>query len=235
MLLADLNQLFGHNKFCAFHLNRKLAFFISDGFLADTGPRAAIAPDHLARITDEARHAGVVVGLANHTILVARYGTERPIEDSAAPIKDSHGAVQGCILVFHDVTEKRRSLRALRQSEASLKEANVRKEATKLLAQLNLPNSVALLEKAATEEGPIPVRQHAIEALALVQAPDAERALGKLMDALLSGQLPAALAKGLAERTRPTVLDVVVTRDPARMLPAVDNRTVEIRQGDRVA
>jgi acetolactate synthase I/II/III large subunit len=48
-------------------------------------------------------------------------------------------------------------------------------------------------------------------------------------------QLPAALAKGLAERTRPTVLDVIVTRDPARMLPAVDNRAVEIKQGDRVA
>jgi acetolactate synthase-1/2/3 large subunit len=49
------------------------------------------------------------------------------------------------------------------------------------------------------------------------------------------GRLGEALRTGLAERTRPTVLDVVVTRDPARMLPAVDNRTVEIRQGDRVA
>jgi len=48
-------------------------------------------------------------------------------------------------------------------------------------------------------------------------------------------QLGGALREGLAERSRPTVLDVVVTRDPARMLPAVDNRTVEIRQGDRVA
>ena len=48
-------------------------------------------------------------------------------------------------------------------------------------------------------------------------------------------RLGDALQTGLAERTRPTVLDVVVTRDPARMLPAVDNRTVEIRQGDRVA
>ena len=48
-------------------------------------------------------------------------------------------------------------------------------------------------------------------------------------------QLGAALHEGLAERARPTVLDIVVTRDPARMLPAVDNRTVEIRQGDRVA
>jgi len=48
-------------------------------------------------------------------------------------------------------------------------------------------------------------------------------------------RLGEALRTGLAERSRPTVLDVVVTRDPARMLPAVDNRTVEIRQGDRVA
>jgi acetolactate synthase-1/2/3 large subunit len=49
------------------------------------------------------------------------------------------------------------------------------------------------------------------------------------------GRLGEALFAGLAERTRPTVLDVIVTRDPGRMLPAVDNRTVEIRQGDRVA
>src|SRR5579864_1746028 len=49
------------------------------------------------------------------------------------------------------------------------------------------------------------------------------------------GRLGAALAEGLAERDRPTVVDVVVTRDPGQMLPAVDNRTLEIRQGDRVA
>jgi len=47
--------------------------------------------------------------------------------------------------------------------------------------------------------------------------------------------LGAALAAGLAERDRPTVVDVVVTRDPGQMLPAVDNRTVEIKPGDRVA
>ncbi len=47
--------------------------------------------------------------------------------------------------------------------------------------------------------------------------------------------LSAALRQGMEERDRPTVIDVVVTRDPAQMLPAVDNRTVEIKQGDRVA
>jgi acetolactate synthase-1/2/3 large subunit len=47
--------------------------------------------------------------------------------------------------------------------------------------------------------------------------------------------LSAALRQGMEERDRPTVIDVVVTRDPAQMLPAVDNRTVEIKRGDRVA
>lgn len=45
--------------------------------------------------------------------------------------------------------------------------------------------------------------------------------------------LPEALAAGLATQDRPTVLDVVVTRDPARMLPAVDNRTLVVDKGDR--
>src|SRR5438094_4608727 len=48
-------------------------------------------------------------------------------------------------------------------------------------------------------------------------------------------QLGPALAQGMAERDLPTVIDVIVTRDPGQMLPAVDNRTLEIKQGDRVA
>ena len=47
--------------------------------------------------------------------------------------------------------------------------------------------------------------------------------------------LSPALQRGMEERDRPTVIDVVVTRDPAQMLPAVDNRTVEIKRGDRIA
>jgi PAS domain S-box-containing protein len=55
---------------------------------------------------------GVVVGLANHTVLVARDGTERPIDDSAAPIRDGSGAVVGAVLVFRDVTERFRAQEA---------------------------------------------------------------------------------------------------------------------------
>jgi PAS domain S-box-containing protein len=51
---------------------------------------------------------GVVVGLANHTALIARDGTERPIADSAAPIKDDDDKIVGVVLVFRDVTDHRR-------------------------------------------------------------------------------------------------------------------------------
>jgi PAS domain S-box-containing protein len=50
---------------------------------------------------------GAVVGLANHTVLIRRDGTECPIDDSAAPIIDEHGRVSGCVLIFRDVTEQR--------------------------------------------------------------------------------------------------------------------------------
>jgi acetolactate synthase-1/2/3 large subunit len=47
--------------------------------------------------------------------------------------------------------------------------------------------------------------------------------------------LASAFRKGLEPAGVPVVIDVVVTRDPARMLPAVDNRTVTVKKGDRVA
>jgi diguanylate cyclase (GGDEF)-like protein/PAS domain S-box-containing protein len=48
------------------------------------------------------------VGLPEHTLLMCRDGNQRSIEDSAAPIFDSHGATRGAVLVFHDVSEQRR-------------------------------------------------------------------------------------------------------------------------------
>jgi PAS domain S-box-containing protein len=50
---------------------------------------------------------GVVVGLANHTVLIKKDGAECPIDDSAAPIRDEHGHVSGCVLIFRDVTAQR--------------------------------------------------------------------------------------------------------------------------------
>lgn len=63
-------------------------------------------------ITD-ALSKGLIVGLANHTILIALDGTEYAIEDSAAPIRDRHGQIIGAVIVFHDVTESRYLARQL--------------------------------------------------------------------------------------------------------------------------
>ena len=66
--------------------------------------------------------SGQVVGLANHTVLISRGGTEYQIADSAAPIRDSDGAVRGVILVFSDITEKYAAQEALRESRQFLSE-----------------------------------------------------------------------------------------------------------------
>jgi PAS domain S-box-containing protein len=52
---------------------------------------------------------GAVVGLANHTVLIAADGTERPIDDNGAPIRNREGRIVGVVLVFRDVTERRRA------------------------------------------------------------------------------------------------------------------------------
>jgi len=52
---------------------------------------------------------GVTVGLANHTVLVAQDGTEISIDDSAAPIRSEDGALQGAVLVFRDITARRKA------------------------------------------------------------------------------------------------------------------------------
>lgn len=51
---------------------------------------------------------GEIYGLANHTVLISKHGTEYPIEDSAAPIRASDGNIVGVVLVFHDVSETRK-------------------------------------------------------------------------------------------------------------------------------
>ncbi len=60
---------------------------------------------------------GIVVGLANHTILIAKDGGEKPIADSAAPIHDETGKITGVVLVFRDQTDERAAAKALRESE----------------------------------------------------------------------------------------------------------------------
>ena len=73
-----------------------------------------------AAVENPARRAlreGRVVNLETDALLIARDGTERPVVDSAAPIRDATGRVTGAVLVFSDQTAEREARRALAESE----------------------------------------------------------------------------------------------------------------------
>ena len=73
---------------------------------------------------EKALRLGTVVGLANHTLLINRSGEEIPIDDSAAPIRDAEGRVLGVVLVFRDVSDRRRAEKELEAGRAELSRSN---------------------------------------------------------------------------------------------------------------
>lgn len=84
---------------------------------------------------------GGIVGLANHTILIRRDGSETPIEDSAAPIRDRQGEILGVVLVFRDAT-------AQRAAEKSLLDADRRKDEFLAVLAHELRNPLAPVRQA---------------------------------------------------------------------------------------
>src|SRR6516165_6934116 len=62
--------------------------------------------------------SAIIIGLANHSILVARDGRERPIDDCGSPIIDDNGAIIGAVLVFRDITQRRQMDSALHRAQA---------------------------------------------------------------------------------------------------------------------
>jgi PAS domain S-box-containing protein len=69
--------------------------------IVDYDTRAAVENPALRALRE-----GRVVGLANHAVLIARDGLERPVDDSAAPIHDAAGTIVGAVLVFRDVADR---------------------------------------------------------------------------------------------------------------------------------
>lgn len=67
---------------------------------------------------------GTTVGLANHTLLIRRDGTEFPVDDSAAPIRSAGGDLIGTVLVFRDISERRRAERDIESGRQELARLN---------------------------------------------------------------------------------------------------------------
>jgi len=143
---------------------------------------------------------GKVVGLANHTLLIARDATERPIDDSGAPIKDGNGESIGVILVFRDVSGRKlaeqareRLLRAEAEREAAVEANHAKDEFLALVShELRSPLSamrgwVELLAAGLLHESEVPGALHRIHRNVRLQ----ERLIGDLLDGsrIIAGKL----------------------------------------------
>ena len=148
--------------------------------------------DQLFKIVNEETRASVenpafraikeasVVGLANHTVLIARDGTEIPIDDSGAPIRNTDGETIGVILVFRDVTERKKA-EALQVEQSRL---------------LDLSHDAILMR---TADGAISFWNRRAEEL---YGWTASEAIGQVSHALLHTMFPCPLADIKAELTR---------------------------------
>jgi PAS domain S-box-containing protein len=84
--------------------------------------------DPVARVLSK----GIFTGLANHTILIRKDKTEVPIDDSGAPIKNKDGKIMGAVLIFRDITERKKT-----EKETQRLNAIVQQERDRLSSLLN--------------------------------------------------------------------------------------------------
>ena len=90
--------------------------FLDDVFrIVDEETRRQVK-NPVARVIEK----GTVVGLGNHTILISKEGRERPIDDSASPIRDRDGVIAGVVLVFRDATKRREAEQALARAKGEV-------------------------------------------------------------------------------------------------------------------
>jgi PAS domain S-box-containing protein len=92
----------------------------------------AVVDDPVSKVLQ----TSLIVGLANHTVLLRKGGGELPIDHSGAPIRNAEGRVFGVVLIFRDITERKQAGEALRESE----------EQFRVLTQ-NLVSAVALINE----------------------------------------------------------------------------------------
>lgn len=190
---------------------------------------------------ERALREGRAVGLANHTLLVARDGAERPIDDSGAPVRARDGAVIGAVLVFRDVGERRAQEQA--REEALQREQGARSaaEAAERRATFLAQAGALFASSLAAEETLQAIARLAVSSIAdlcvvFLRQPDGtirraaavhvdpehERALRALQQAPIdpAGPHPAALViRSGRPLLDPQIEDAVISslaQDPAR-------------------
>jgi PAS domain S-box-containing protein len=110
---------------------------------------------------DKVLRDGVIVGLANHTLLVRRDGSEVAIDDSGAPVRDRSGAMTGVVLVFRDISERRGAERTLVTALERTKEAGARLQRVAAASlTINASQSLASIAGVVAEEARSVIPSH---------------------------------------------------------------------------
>jgi len=196
-------------------------------------------------INEETRHevenpvsnvfrTGAIQGLANHTLLIAADGTERPIDDSAAPIRNTHGEIIGAVLVFRDVTQRRADERRLHRALLEARESVTMKDqfVAAVSHELRTPLNAIMGWGSMLERGVLPPEKVESSIAAINRN---AKALGRLIEDLLesSRQLTGKIdlvtdrvdlvavateavdAVGLAAANKGVTIDVVAAPVPS--------------------
>lgn len=161
---------------------------------------------------------GTIVGLANHTVLYAKDGTQRPIDDSAAPVRDAQGNLLGVVLIFRDVSERRRV-------EQALRDADRRKDEFLAVLSHELRNPLAPI-RMATEVLRLPAIDTAQAAWAHEVIDRQVQHLVRLVDDLLD---VSRIMRGKIEmRKEPSDVRAILTRAIEIAQPLIDEKQHEL-------
>lgn len=124
----------------------------------------------------------VVAGLANHTVLIGKEGTEVPIDDTASPILDESGNLLGAVLVFRDVSERRRIDEALQRLAAIVQSSD------DAIVSKDLNGIVTSWNAAAERIYGYPADEMIGRSKARVIPPDMPHELPNILDKIRSGE-----------------------------------------------
>ncbi|QDV36599.1 hybrid sensor histidine kinase/response regulator [Tautonia plasticadhaerens] len=174
---------------------------------------------------DRVLREGVVVGLANHTILLGRDGTERAIDDSAAPIRGHDDRLRGVVLIFRDVAERRVIEQQLVERSRMLAEEARRKNEFLAMLSHELRNPLAPLRNALRVlRFPDRSGEEVAWATGIMERQVAH--LSRLVDDLLD--LSRVIHGKIELKTEPVGLDLIVTRAVDAARPLIDARGHEL-------
>jgi PAS domain S-box-containing protein len=125
---------------------------------------------------------GHIVGLANHTVLISRDGTERPIDDSAAPIKNDDGEILGVVLVFRDATEIRRAQENAERLAAIVEHSN------DAIIGKDLKGNITSWNAAAEQLYGFTAKEAIGQPISRIVPPDKQAELNAIMERLMGGE-----------------------------------------------